>query len=201
VPRPANTQQRRRQIVRGLAEVMAERGYAKATVQAIARAAGLTPGLVHYHFRSKQEVLIALIEGLAALVRRRLRSAAADDPEHRLQAAIEALVGTEAGVEAQAVACWVVIGTEAVRQPEVRELYESMMRQMISEFEAILRDAMQKQGGSAADAPAAALATVAAIEGFFRLGAGVPACVPPGAAARAVRAIADAFVAAGERAQ
>lgn len=198
--RPGNTEQRRRQIVQGLAEVMAERGYAKATVQAIARAAGLSPGLVHYHFRSKQEVLIALIEGLAEVVRRRLRSAAAD-PEHRLHAAIEAFVGTQSGVEAQAVACWVVIGTEAVRQPEVRELYESMMRQVISEFEAIFRDAMQKQGGSAVDAPAAALATVAAIEGFFRLGAGAPACVPSGAAARAVRAIADGFVAADERAR
>jgi TetR/AcrR family transcriptional repressor of bet genes len=177
---------------------MAERGYAKATVQAIARAAHLTPGLIHYHFRSKQEVLIALIEGLAEVVRRRLRSAAAD-PEHRLHAAIEAFVGTEAGVEAEA--CWVVIGAEAVRQPEVRELYESMMRQVISGFEAIFRDAIQKHGGSAADAPAAALATVAAIEGFFRLGVGAPACVPPGTAARAVRAIADGFVAAGERAR
>jgi TetR/AcrR family transcriptional repressor of bet genes len=179
---------------------MAEHGYAKATVQAIARAAHLTPGLIHYHFRSKQEVLIALIEALAEVVRRRLRSAAAD-PEHRLHAAIEAFVGTEAGVEPEAVACWVVIGAEAVRQPEVRELYESVMRQVISGFEAIFRDAMQKHGGSAAEAPAAALATVAAIEGFFRLGVGAPACVPPGTAARAVRAIADAFLAAGERAR
>lgn len=198
MPRPQNTEQRRREIVQGLAQVMAERGYAKATVHAIAKAADLTPGLVHYHFHTKQEILISLIESLAEVVRGRLRSAA-PDPEHRLQSAIEAFVGTEAGVEAQAVACWVVIGAEAVRQPEVRELYELVMRQTISEFEAIFREAMQKKGGSAGDAPAAAVATVAAIEGFFRLAAGAPSCVAPGAAARSIRAIADGFLAAGAR--
>ena len=45
MPRPPNTEQRRSQIVGGLARVMAERGYAKATIQAIAKAAGLSPGL------------------------------------------------------------------------------------------------------------------------------------------------------------
>jgi TetR/AcrR family transcriptional regulator, transcriptional repressor of bet genes len=194
MPRPQNTEQRKREIVQGLAEVMAERGYAKATVQAIARAAGMTPGLVHYHFRSKQEILIALIEGLAEVVRARLR-AGASDPEDRLGAAIDAFVGTEAGVDAQAVACWVVVGAEAVREPVVRDLYESVMRTALSEFTAIFREAMRKAGGSGAGAPAAALAVVAAIEGFFRLAAGAPSCVPPGAAARSIRAVADAFLA------
>ncbi len=177
---------------------MAERGYAKATVQAIAKAAGLTPGLVHYHFESKQQILIALIEELAETVRARLRANAATQQD-RLQAAIDAFVGTAAGIEARAVACWVVIGAEAVREPAVRALYESVMRQLISEFEEILQEAMQKQGGSGADAAAAAVAVVAAIEGFFRLAAGAPSCVPVGTAAASIRAIADAFVAADRR--
>jgi TetR/AcrR family transcriptional repressor of bet genes len=198
MPRPPNTEERRRQIVAGLAEVMAERGYAKATVQAIARAAGLTPGLVHYHFESKQQILIALIETLAETVRARLR-VGVDSPEHRLRAAIDALVGTHAGIETRAVACWVVIGAEAVREPAVRELYQTAMEQLIAEFEGILREAMQKRGGSGAGAPSAAVAVVAAIEGFFRLAAGAPSCVAPGTAAACVREIADAFVIADGR--
>ncbi len=198
MPRPRNTEERKRQIVAGLAEVMAERGYAKATVQAIARAARLTPGLVHYHFESKQQILVALIETLAETVRARLRSAEVS-PEHRLQAAIDALVGIRGGVESRAVACWVVIGAEAVREPAVRDLYQAVMQQLIAEFEGILREAMQKQGGSGAVAPSAAVALVASIEGFFRLAAGAPSCVPPGTAAASIRAIAEGFVAADKR--
>lgn len=173
--------------------MMAERGYAKATVREIAAAAGLTPGLVHYHFRNKQDILIALIESLAEIVRVRLRSGATD-PARRLEAAIEALVGTEARVESEAVACWVVVGAEAVREPAVQRLYESVMRRVISEFETIFREALQKEGASEAGAPAAAVAVVAAAEGFFRLAAGAPSCVPPGTAARSIRAIAGGFL-------
>jgi TetR/AcrR family transcriptional repressor of bet genes len=198
MPRPKNTDERRSQIVAGLAEVMAERGYAKATIRAIARAAGLTPGVVHYHFESKQQILIALIETLAETVRARLRAGDAS-PEDRLQAAIDALVGTAAGIETRAVACWVVIGAEAVREPAVRDLYQAVMQQLIAEFERLLREAMQKEGGSGARANSAAVAVVAAVEGFFRLAAGAPSCVPAGTAAASIRAIAEGFVVADKR--
>lgn len=198
MPRPKNTEERRSQIVAGLAEVMAERGYAKASVRAIARAAGLTPGVVHYHFESKQQILIALIETLAETVRARLESGGAS-PGDRLHAAIDALVGTGAGVETRAVACWVIVGAEAIREPAVRDLYQAVVQRLIAEFEGLLREAMQKEGGSGATARPAAVAIVAAIEGFFRLAAGSPACVPPGTAATSIRAIAEGFVAADAR--
>jgi TetR/AcrR family transcriptional repressor of bet genes len=198
MPRPRNTQQRKREIVEALARVMAERGYAKATVQAIAKAAGLTPGLVHYHFDNKRQVLIALIETLAETVRARLREGVGGS-ESRLEAAVDALVGTRAGIDARAVACWVAVGAEAVREPAVRELYELVVRQLIAEFESILRDAMQKEGGSGARAREAAVTVVAAMEGFFRLATGAPSCVPPGTAAASLRAIAEGFVSADVR--
>ena len=98
-----------------------------------------------------------------------------------------------------AVACWVVVGAEAVREPAVRELYELVVRQLIAEFESILRDAMQKEGGSGARAREAAVTVVAAMEGFFRLATGAPSCVPPGTAAASLRAIAEGFVSADVR--
>ena len=54
--RPSNTEERRQQIVEGLLRVMAERGYERASIAEIAKAAGLSPGLVHYHFTEKQEL-------------------------------------------------------------------------------------------------------------------------------------------------
>ena len=41
MPRPSNTQQRRAQIVDGMLTVMATTGYTRASIQAIARAAGI----------------------------------------------------------------------------------------------------------------------------------------------------------------
>src|SRR5262245_26138907 len=198
MPRPTNTEQRRADIVRGLAAVMAERGYAKATIKEIARAAGLTPGLVHYHFRDKQQILLSLIEGLAALVRGRMTRGARDATD--LFAAIDAMLGTEEGADASAVACWVVIGAEAVRQPEVRVLYEALMREAREEFTRAFRSAMKSAGRSDATADVAAMSILAAIEGFFRLSAGAPSCVPPGSAAGAVRRIAKGFLDSAERA-
>lgn len=197
MPRPQNTDQRRSEIVSGLARVMADQGYAKATIQAIANAAGLTSGLVHYHFESKQEILLALIERLASVVRSRLDPQAAD-PSAKLIAAIDALVGTEQGIESDAVACWVVVGAEAVRQPEVQRLYESLIREAIAEFTSAFREAMHEDGRSDSTAPAAALSLVAAIEGFFRLAAGSPSCVPDGSASDSIKQIAQGYLAAAE---
>lgn len=198
MPRPSNTEQRRADIVRGLAAVMAERGYAKATIKEIARAAGLTPGLVHYHFRDKQQILLSLVEDLATLVRRRIDFAPTGTPDPF--AAIDALLGTEDGVEATAVACWVVIGAEAVRQPEVRVLYEALMREALEELTKAFRSAMRSAGRSDVTAAVAAVSVMAAIEGFFRLSAGAPSCVRPGSAAGAVRQIAQGFLDAAGRA-
>jgi len=200
MPRPQNTEQRRSEIIGGLARVMADRGYAKATIQAIAQAAGLTPGLVHYHFRNKQEILLALIERLASVVKSRLDAEAAD-PSEKICAAIDALVGTEGGIETEAVACWVVIGAEAVRQPEVRSLYEALVREAIDEFTSAFRSAMHKEGRSDATASEAALSVVAAMEGFFRLAAGSPSCVPSGSAASSIKQIARGYLAAAEEAR
>jgi TetR/AcrR family transcriptional repressor of bet genes len=197
MPRPQNTEQRRSEIVSGLARVMADQGYAKATIQAIANEAGLTPGLVHYHFESKQEILLALIERLGSVVRSRLDTEASD-PSEKLFNAIDALVGTEQGIEGDAVACWVVIGAEAVRQPEVQRLYESLIREAIEEFTTAFREAMHKDGRSARTAPTAALSVVVAIEGFFRLAAGSPSCVPSGSASDSIKQIARGYLAAAE---
>ena len=56
------TDERRSEIVVALLNVMADQGYAKATVNKIATEAGLTAGLIHYHFKNKQEILLELLD-------------------------------------------------------------------------------------------------------------------------------------------
>jgi len=62
--RPSNTDQRREQITRALQAVMAKKGYDRASISEIAAAAGLAAGLVHYHFDSKLEILLAVLDRL-----------------------------------------------------------------------------------------------------------------------------------------
>src|SRR5215207_4597951 len=105
--RPSNSEERRGQIVDGLLEVMARQGYAQATVAAIGKAAGLTPGLLHYHFETKQDILVALVEqltgALALRVARRLE-AAGEGPRARLHAFLDAYVGLGEDADPRAVA-------------------------------------------------------------------------------------------------
>ena len=62
--RPAITESRRQQIVDGMYHLMISRGYEAATIRRIATAARLTPGLIHYHFKNKLQILRAVLERL-----------------------------------------------------------------------------------------------------------------------------------------
>ncbi|HEX6239866.1 MAG TPA: TetR family transcriptional regulator, partial [Polyangiales bacterium] len=119
--RPSNSAERRAQIVDGMLAVMQRSGYEGATIQAIGKAAGLSPGLLHYHFATKQEVLIALVETLTAQLAERYEAhkAAAGSPAERLYAFIDAHVALGRDADPRAVAAWNVVGSEALRNPEV----------------------------------------------------------------------------------
>jgi AcrR family transcriptional regulator len=56
--------ERREQIVLAAAAVLGRDGYAATTLKQIAREADVAPGLLHYYFRSKDDLLIAVIEAL-----------------------------------------------------------------------------------------------------------------------------------------
>ena len=199
--RPSNRDQRRAQIVDGLRQVMADRGYDGASVAAIARAAGLAPGLVHYHFGAKKDVLLALVETLAGSLaaRHAARVASAETPWDRLDAWIDAHLALGDGADPAAVGCWVVIGAEAVRSDDVRAAYEAAVVADLDRGEALVADVLVARHGPDAAEPARALATalLAAIEGCYRLAAGAPGAVPSGFAAPSVRHMARGLIGAG----
>lgn len=187
--RRSNTAERRAQIVAALGRVMAERGYDGASVAAIAEAAGLTPGLVHYHFRSKQEILLALLEHLAATVRARVERAGGDTPRERLGRLVDAFLALDAAADAGAVACWVTLGAEALRQEEVRRLYAGATAESVEALEAAVRAVLADEGRSTREARAIAAGALAAIQGYMVTSVAVPGAVPRGSAARTLRAM------------
>lgn len=172
----------------GLQAVMALQGYEAASVAEVARAAGLATGLVHYHFKSKQEILLALIERLGAAIEDRLAPclAKAATPRAKLEALLDVHLARGQGDPA-ALACWVAIGAEAIRQPEVREAYGAVLRRRIDLMSSLLREALAAAGQPTRGAKAGAAGLSAAIEGYFQLAAAAPDLVPRGSAARSAK--------------
>jgi AcrR family transcriptional regulator len=52
---------RRSQIVRAAAAVLGRQGYAETSLKDVAREAGVAPGLLHYYFESKEELLLEVV--------------------------------------------------------------------------------------------------------------------------------------------
>lgn len=194
--RPSNTAERRSQIVAALIRVMARSGYDGASVALVAEEAGLAPGLVHYHFGSKREILLAAIDELDRRVAERwqARRVKASDARAQLFAYLDAHVALGRGADPAAVASWVVIGAEAVRDAEVRAAYERVVSEKLRLLEALVKAALGEAGREPRAAPSIAAALLSAVEGAYRL-AVVAQATPSGFAAPMLRQIADGLVA------
>jgi TetR/AcrR family transcriptional regulator, transcriptional repressor of bet genes len=189
MPRPSNTRERRAQIVRAFLEEVARRGYAGATVPQVAARAGLAPGLIHYHFASKQELLLELLRHLRGLVdervRRRVRPG--DGAPARLDAFLDALLSLERDADRGAVACWQVLGAEALHDRALGREYRRALRAFLRALEVILAG---WPGLRRAQIRPAAAAILAAVQGCFALAACDPRAIPPGTAAASLRRMA-----------
>ena len=62
MPRPDVSEERRLQIVEAAVKVFLRKGYGKATMPEIAPEAGLSIGGVYWYFKSKDEVVLAILE-------------------------------------------------------------------------------------------------------------------------------------------
>lgn len=198
MPRPSNTQERRAQIVAGMLKAVAEHGYEKASIQRIASAAGLSSGLIHYHFTSKQAILLALLETLDARQRARFaryfEAIQAQEMRSEQEAAVMAYIKAHVELDDQAdpdaIACWVAIGAEAISQPEVRELYQQMIARDVEVLEGLL---MAWRGPHPKLKRAAAM-IFATIQGAYHLGVTSPAVLPAGFAAAGLIELLEAML-------
>jgi len=160
---------RRERLLDAMEAVLAERGYAGATVKRVAARAGLAPGLVHYYFGRKLDLQLAVVQRVRRVLAQRLTERP-DSLDGVIDACL-ALPGDPATVR-----CAVVLSAESLREPEVRAAWSQVLRWLRARFEAHV-------------VPADASALVAAVVGSWQLGSlGVPP--PRGSAADAVKRLA-----------
>jgi TetR/AcrR family transcriptional regulator, transcriptional repressor of bet genes len=173
--------------------VMAQKGYAGASIAEIATVADLNHGLVHYYFGSKLEVLLLVIDIMAEQQQERLQSVEEnhDDPWSCLLALLDVHVGVGASADPVALACWSEIGAEAIRQEVVREKVGLMLAHTVQVLEGQIVRGSEMGMFTSKLAPAeAAAALTAAIWGYFQLAATARELIPRGSAVRATSAMA-----------
>ena len=95
-PRRNNESNRREELLRVSARLFREKGFDGTSIRDISRAAGMHSGSPFYHFKTKQDILVAVLEqGLAEGLRRLQEAAAAPGPaEQRFQRMVRAQIGT-----------------------------------------------------------------------------------------------------------
>jgi TetR/AcrR family transcriptional regulator, transcriptional repressor of bet genes len=124
---------RRKQLVEAAIAVIHEQGFASATVARIAGRAGISSGMVHHYFHSKDDLLFATMRHLLAELRsdavKRLSSAA--DPHQRLNAIIEACFG-EQQFDEQVFSAWLALYGNARQSGRLRKIVSIYHRRLRS---------------------------------------------------------------------
>lgn len=135
--RKVRTEDRRGMLLEEAARLFGKGGYDNTSMRDIAAAFGVLPGSLYHHFRSKEELFVAVYaEGIDRIIAA-VRKAAArhDDPWDRLEAAcathLQMLLGKRS-YAAAVVADWPakqgVLGDELIRH---RDRYEELFRSLI----------------------------------------------------------------------
>lgn len=161
--RPSKRAERRQEILQAFARVLADHGYAGATISSVAIEAGVAPGLIHHHFHNKAELLGCLLRDLMSRFRARIdrQQGQGDALLHYVDAALK----LDERADVTAARCWVGVFSEAVRG---KMLFGQMRRLIDAEIVAI-----QDRAGGAYSAQDAG-AVLAFVVGSLVLGAFAP---------------------------
>ena len=183
--RPSNTEQRRAEIVSALLSVMAQKGYEKASIQSIAKEAKLTPGLIHYHFKIKKDILIALANWISDNAQKRIEkmNEVSNDPWEKLEVFVNARLSLGETMQPEIVSAWVMISGESVRNEEVKEIYEGLIERQLRYLEETIASVWQGKSKHSKEVIELSAMVTAMIEGCFQLSVTANTVMPNGYAA------------------
>ncbi len=139
--RPSAEVERRQQILTATCDVIAEQGFRSLRVSDVAARIGTATGTVHYYFPTKRALLHAAFEFnfRNSLERRRAILDSDDDPLTKLRALVDSyLPSTPQTLRAWRV--WVELWSEAIHEPDLRELNDSVYGEWRSLMAGIIRD-------------------------------------------------------------
>ena len=135
--RRARSQKRdaRQALLDAAADVFAERGYALATIDEIAAAAGYSKGAVYWHFDGKDDLIFTLLEErVDRPMRESMDLFASAPPDQDMAPEATRLFGELYGAERQTLILDQEYWSLAVRDPKLRARYAKRQRDMRDAF-------------------------------------------------------------------
>jgi AcrR family transcriptional regulator len=121
--RKASKEIRRQQLIEATIDVMARKGYSGTTMLDVAKAAGLSSGIVNFHFETKEKLLVETLKYLADEYRANWHKALAaggDDPAGQLRSLLFSDFNPEI-CSPRKLAAWCAFWAEAQSRPTYLE--------------------------------------------------------------------------------
>ena len=166
--RKASKEVRQLQLIEATIDSLAKRGYAETTMADVADGAGLSRGIVNFHFESKEKLLIATLQHMYDEYSAHWRTAlqkAGDDPARQLQYLVWADFDRSI-CNKRKLAAWLAFWGEAKSRPT----YQALSSSRDAYYQQVFIDLCTtlKQSGSYAYEPQVmALALSAMLEGLW----------------------------------
>jgi len=156
-------------LIEATIATIAESGITGATVSNIVARAGLSRGMVHLHFRNKEELLIEAAKHFAEdyfdKLRARLERAGAA-PKDRLEALIEADLSEEL-LNETSIVVWYALRGEARKLPGMMQYTTTRDAALRDMFARLFLECLGGHAGDAARARDLAVGTIALLEGMW----------------------------------
>lgn len=166
--RKASKETRRQQLIEATIDSLAKRGYAETTMADVADGAGLSRGIVNFHFESKEKLLVATLQYMADEYSQHWRSAlqkAGDDPAKQLGVLVAADFDRSI-CNRRKLAAWCAFWGEAKSRPT----YQSLCGARDEAYQKVFIDLcrrLKKDGDYDFDPVATALGMSAMLEGLW----------------------------------
>ena len=159
---------RRLQLIEATIDSLAKRGYSETTMADVADGAGLSRGIVNFHFESKEKLLVATLQFMADEYAAHWRAAlhkGGDDPSRQL-AAVVAADFDRSICNKRKLAAWCAFWGEAKSRPT----YQALCGARDAAYQTVIIDlcrTLKQDGGYAFEPQGTALALSAMLEGLW----------------------------------
>lgn len=168
-PRKASRELRRQQLIEATIGAIARKGYAALTLADVARTAGLSGGIVNFHFESKEKLLVETLRHLSEEYRQnwqRALAAAGPSPARRLAALLTADFN-DVVCTPDKLAAWSAFWAEAQNRPIYLEHCGSNDAEFHAAVHQIVSEIIAEGGYGERDAGRIARALDALLEGLW----------------------------------
>ena len=157
-------------ILEAAMAVIAKHGLSATTMERVAKAAGVSPGTVTFHFASKDKLLLETLDAVALefeMARREAVARAGGDPVKALEALVEVNLGAKL-TEPRKVAVWHAFWGEAKPRRVYLERVGALDDAYHESLEALFRELIEQGGYGQLDAEAVTYGFAGLLEALWQ---------------------------------